>query len=458
MRRDSVLRSTPFRLALAFSLMFLGAFLLTGVTVYELMKWELLRRQDQEIQQSYSVIANAYDDQDLNDLLEVVRANITATRNKARIFLVAAPDGGALAGNIPPVKLADGWSDIQGSAIGLEPDLSYRVLNGNVAGNQLTVGASSEEIDHIEETTIASFAWASIVVAVLAVLGGLILGLRANSRFNAVRQTMVRISHGELSARIPLLGKGDDIDLLAGDINDALARLAMTVEGMRQVSVDIAHDLKTPLNRLKMTVEGALLKQGQGVAVDEELEVALLEAGRINETFEAMLRIAQIESGARKARFSNVDLTEVVNSLFEIYHDVAEDEKQTLNFDAKVSGDCIISGDRELLTQMYVNLIENAIRHCPRSTNIRLNVGRKGGSVVSSVEDDGPGIPAEESEKVFRRLYRLEKSRNSPGTGLGLSLVKAVADLHGARVTIADAAPGLRVEVIFDQGEAGVGH
>ena len=309
---------------------------------------------------------------------------------------------------------------------------------------------AAREIDHLEETTIASFAWASIVVAVLAVSGGLILSLRAKLRFNAVRQTMERISHGDLSARIPLLGKGDDIDLLAGDINDALARLAMTVEGMRQVSVDIAHDLKTPLNRLKMTVEGALLKQEQGAAVSEELESASAEADRINETFEAILRIAQVESGARKVRFSNVDLGEIAGSLFEIYCDVAEDEGQTLSMRTSGSGDCVISGDRELLTQMYVNLIENAIRHCPKGTHIELRVSRQGESVVSSVEDDGPGIPESERDKVFRRLYRLEGSRNSPGTGLGLSLVKAIAGLHDADIRIADAEPGLRVEMTFE--------
>ena len=262
---------------------------------------------------------------------------------------------------------------------------------------------------------------------------------------------MGRVSHGELAARIPLLGKGDDIDLLSRDINVALERLAAAVESMRQVSSDIAHDLKTPLNHLKITLEEAKLNAARGAPVADELESALAEADQINQTFEALLRIAQIESGARKSRFAPVNLTEIFARLPKSMAASRRMPGRTLKCDFEPGGQHMISGDRELLTQMYANLIENAIRHCPQGAVIRLSIIATGDPIVTSVEDNGPGIPEDEHEKVFRRLYRLEKSRTSPGTGLGLSLVKAMADLHAAEIRLENAQPGLRVIITFSR-------
>jgi len=283
----------------------------------------------------------------------------------------------------------------------------------------------------------------------LAVGGGALIAARAERRLDAVRGTMERVAHGELSARIPLLGNGDDIDLLSRDINDALARLSATVEGMRQVSTDIAHDLKTPLNRLKLTLEDALSHQTGGEPSKRQLEAASEEADQINQTFEALLRIAQIESGARKSRFKQVDLREVLDSLTEVYRVVAEDRGQILAMASHSGPPIEVVGDRDLLVQLYANLIENALRHCPAGSRIGLclTVGKE--TTVATVEDNGPGIPAQERERVFRRLYRLEKSRTSPGTGLGLSLVRAIVDLHGGEIRLEDAGPGLRVITIF---------
>jgi signal transduction histidine kinase len=179
------------------------------------------------------------------------------------------------------------------------------------------------------------------------------------------------------------------------------------------------------------------------------LESALAETDLINQTFEALLRIAQIEAGTRKSRFAQVNLTEIYAALADVYRDVAEDVGRTLvcDFDPRIEH--VIYGDRELLTQMYANLIENAIRYCQKSAVIRLSIEAKDGSIVTSVKDNGPGIPEDERKKVFQRLYRLEKSRTSPGTGLGLSLVKAIADLHAARIHLEDAHPGLRVVIAF---------
>ncbi len=457
MRRDSLLRSTPFRLALSFTLVFIASFLVAGTAVYRTMKAEFDRRQDQMIQESFTTIADAYEPNDLHDLIATVEASIRATRGHERIFRLSTREGRVLAGNIPPVAIPDGWSDLSGALFGLGREQRFRVFAGEVDGNQIVVGLSRQAVDTLQEIMFAGFLWASAALAALALAGGVAIAIRAQRRLDAVREAMDRVSHGELSARIPLLGRGDDIDLLSRDINNALARLATSVEAMRQVSSDIAHDLKTPLNRLRMTVEEAQSKAARGLEVAGELQSAADEATGINRTFEALLRIAQIESGARKARFRKVELAEILASIAEVYREVAEDAGQTLTTALDPGEPGTIAGDRELLTQMFANLVENAIRHSPAGTRIRLALTRDRDRLWVIVEDDGPGIPEHEHARVLQRLYRLEKSRTSPGSGLGMSLVKAVADLHDATLRLEETHPGLRVSAGFPIGMAAAG-
>jgi signal transduction histidine kinase len=454
-RRDSLLRSTPFRLALSFTLVFIASFLVAGTAVYRTMKAEFDRRQDQMIQESFTAIADSYEANDMHDLIATLEASIKATRRHERIFRLTSRQGRVLAGNIPPVVVPTGWSDLSGALFGLDREQRYRVFAGDVDGDQIVVGLSRDAVDTLQDIMLTGFVWAALALAALAMAGGVTIAIRAQWRLDAVREAMDRVSHGELSARIRLLGKGDDIDLLSRDINAALARLETSVEAMRQVSSDIAHDLKTPLNRLRMTVEEAQSKQSRDLDIAEELQSAADEAAGINRTFEALLRIAQIESGARKARFRNVDLAEVLASIGEIYREVAEDSGQTLTAAIDPSEPGTIAGDRELLTQMFANLVENAIRHSPAGTHIRLSLTRDRDRLRATVEDDGPGIPEHEHPRVLQRLYRLEKSRTSPGSGLGLSLVKAVADLHNATLRLEGTHPGLRVIVGFAKGTDG---
>jgi signal transduction histidine kinase len=258
---------------------------------------------------------------------------------------------------------------------------------------------------------------------------------------------MLDVSHGRLESRIPLRDADDDLDLVFKQINNALSRLAGLVEGMRQVSADIAHELKTPLNRLRLTLEEARGAYGEQDDVARLLDEAHDESDQINATFEALLRISQIEAGARRLRFSSVDLEDILNLMEDVYTEVAEDNHQRL-----FVGPCqqtFVHGDRELLVQMLVNMVENAITHCPPGTEISVSLRRIGSAAVLTVSDSGPGIPAPERDKVFRRLYRLDKSRTTPGSGLGLSLVKAIADLHGARIELEDNHPGVKISVQF---------
>ncbi|WP_245456912.1 HAMP domain-containing sensor histidine kinase, partial [Mesorhizobium sp. M7A.F.Ca.CA.004.04.1.1] len=342
-----------------------------------------------------------------------------------------------------------GFSMFDAEMPGVPPGAEYRAYSGPVGGNTLTVAFSLSETEELERIVLMSFGWGTLIITGLAVAGGALLASRVQRRLDGIAATMVDVSHGRLDTRIPLTGKGDDIDIVSSQVNAALDRLSALVEGMKQVSANIAHDLKTPLNRLQMILDTASEKNLSGQKVARELAEAHAESLQINETFDALLRIAQIEAGARRARFTDVDLGEVLQTIAEIYADVAEDDGKSLSLAQPPETTDRIHGDRELLTQMFANLVENALRHCPSGTTIKLSVGRQDERVVAGVADNGPGIPADEHEKVFQRLYRLDHSRSTWGSGLGLSLVRAIADLHGASITLEDCRPGLEVAVSF---------
>ncbi|MBZ9737919.1 MULTISPECIES: ATP-binding protein [unclassified Mesorhizobium] len=444
-----LLRSTPFRLALTFAFLFMLAFILSGAIVYQMMSADLAEQLDDTIKETYSVIAATYADNDLKELVETVQSHSIRSARKEQLFSLTDAAGNRIAGNFTAAGLPDGFSMFGAEMPGLPPDTEYRAYSGPVGANSLTIAFSLSETEELETIMLMSFGWATLIITGLAVTGGALLAARVQRRLDGIAATMVDVSHGRLDTRIPLTGKDDDIDIVSTQVNAALDRLSALVEGMKQVSADIAHDLKTPLNRLQMILESAADKAARAQNVSDELADARTEGHQINETFDALLRIAQIEAGARKARFTDVDLGDILQTIAEIYTDVAEDDGKSLSPPRLEEPAGRIHGDRELLTQMVANLVENALRHCPPGTAIELAVTRQDDRVLASVADNGPGIPADEREKVFQRLYRLDHSRSTPGSGLGLSLVRAIADLHGATITLEDCKPGLAVVVSF---------
>ncbi|RUU87713.1 HAMP domain-containing histidine kinase [Mesorhizobium sp. M7A.F.Ca.MR.176.00.0.0] len=444
-----LLRSTPFRLALTFAFLFVLAFVLSGAIVYQMMSADLAERLDDTIKETYAVVAATYAENDLKELVETVGSHSLRSPRKEQLFSLTDATGNRLAGNFTAAGLPDGFSMFDTEMPGVPPGAEYRAYSGPVGGNTLTVAFSLSETEELERIVLMSFGWGTLIITGLAVAGGALLASRVQRRLDGIAATMVDVSHGRLDTRIPLTGKGDDIDIVSSQVNAALDRLSALVEGMKQVSANIAHDLKTPLNRLQMILDTASEKNLSGQKVARELAEAHAESLQINETFDALLRIAQIEAGARRARFTDVDLGEVLQTIAEIYADVAEDDGKSLSLAQPPETTDRIHGDRELLTQMFANLVENALRHCPSGTTIKLSAARQGERVVAGVADNGPGIPADEHEKVFQRLYRLDHSRSTPGSGLGLSLVRAIADLHGASITLEDCRPGLEVAVSF---------
>ncbi|WP_337271285.1 sensor histidine kinase [Oryzifoliimicrobium ureilyticus] len=447
MRLDSLRRSTPFRLAVTFGLLFIFTFLVSGAIMYRMLSSGLEHELDASLHEMNAVIASTYAPNDMEDIVATLTSYMELQTTKDGLYSLVDSEGRRVAGNFTATKMPVGVHTVTPQELGLPGFSKYRIEVTKLGQNLLVVGQSFEDVNNLLRTVLVSLGWAAIIVVSAAIGGGIFLAARAQSRLDAVARTMFDVSNGRLDSRIELQGRNDDLDLVSMQINSALDRLSGLVEGMRQVSADIAHELKTPLNRLKMTLDEA----GQDIAcaadVSGLLADARAESDKINSTFEALLRISQIEAGARRERFQKIDLIDIVALVEEVYVGVAEDNGQTFRVVAAQSANVL--GDKELLTQLIVNLVENAITHCPEGSSVELSLFSETGQAVVQIADNGPGIPSSERERVFRRLYRLDKSRSTSGSGLGLSLVKAIADLHSAEIKLSDNQPGLAVEIVF---------
>ncbi len=451
MRPADLFRRTSSRLAMMMTVAILAVLLLAGGIGFGLMHAQLTNRQDARVTEMFRSLEQAMAAGDERDLIEIINSRIAASPEQSSIYLLKDQTKRVLAANIQGTDQPPGWSTVPAGLEGITGHYAYRVFSGTSGNYTLSVGLSNADLDDLGDILAGSLGWSALTVLIAAVGIGAVLATRMDKRLAQVDHIMNRVADGDLAARLDLSGRGDDLDQIAATINAALARLEGVVEAMRQVSADIAHDLRTPLNRLRIRIEKAFTSVEAGQPMADDLAKALNEADQINETFSALLRIAQIESGSRKAGFRPLDLGKLLGDVVEIYRAVAEDAGQTLTTGANLAGR--INGDPELLTQMFVNLVENAIRHCPAGTVVTCAVTEAAGKVSISIADTGAGIPVVERENVQRRLYRLEKSRTTPGSGLGLSLVRAIADLHKASVTLRDTnsahGKGLTVEVSF---------
>jgi len=372
-------------------------------------------------------------------------------------YLLQDASGEAIAGNIAPVEPILGFLELQvrlqaqgdGSS-GQAPEDRRHAIGYGVLLSDGTFVLAADDIGRLANAQRAirtAFVIAGGISTLLAILGGLLLSAGFLRRIEAVNRTAALIMAGDLKARIPVRANGDEIDRLAANLNAMLDRIQSLMENLQQISSDVAHDLRTPLARLRQNLESA---RSTATTADEfhvAIDAATAQTQSLLETFSALLRIAQIESGSRKAGFSRVDMSELLEFVATTFQPVAEDQGRLLL--SRIEPGMLISGDRELLLQLTTNLVENAIRHTPQGTTIELHLKRDGSHIVEVVADDGRGIPPEEREKVFRRFYRLEMSRTTPGSGLGLALVAAVAELHGALIALHDRAPGLSVELRF---------
>lgn len=451
MRPTRVLKTESFRSAALFATLFLIlSWVLLGV-VYWIVNDTQTAALVGAIDADINTIKNGYRGEGLPEAIEVVHQRLGAGKYSGAdlpggYILIRDAASGEVEGNLQLGEFKQGLFSVP--APRRQKHRSTTVLGRGVYiadGIYLFVGRDTGQIAATRVRILKAFAWIEGVAVVLAGLGGIFFSLQFMRRIDAITLTCQAIIAGKFSDRIPLRGSGDELDSLSAAINDMLDRISTLLDNLRQVSSDVAHDLRTPLTHLRNRLEEARQKSVTADDYAAMVSRAIDDTDHLLVIFSALLRISQIESGSRLAAFSALSLTDLLEKIYEMYAPVAEDERHALLHD--IQRDVWIRGDAELLTQMFSNLIENAIRHTPSGTRILIRLRVSGDAVVASVEDDGPGIPAGEHAKVFRRFYRLTSSRSTPGCGLGLAMVAAIASLHNARIELVDNHPGLRCAI-----------
>jgi signal transduction histidine kinase len=443
MSQFRVLRTSSFRLALMYAT-FTGITFVILLGVIYLSTTRFMRHQiDDSVANEIDEIITDSRGRDLAALKPSVEA--MSKHASGFYYLLQDSTGNVVAGNLPSIDPAPGIREWNKSKA--VPRAAFSQIRGRgmlMPDAYLFVGWSTHQLLEMEEMVVGTFAWGLAASIALALAGGLFAGRRLMGRIEAVSNTSRSIIGEDLSQRLPVTRVGDELDHLATSINAMLDRIEGLMVNLRQVTSDIAHDLRTPLTRLRQRMELAIRPDADPGSARATLESAVGEIDAILAIFGALLRIAQIES-ASATSFKTLSLSELLGTIAELYLPMAEENGQTLN--QAIPANLTVNGDRELLMQLFANLIENALRHSPRGASIALAAARIEDRVVVKVIDDGPGIPQSMRGKVLQRFFRLEASRTTPGNGLGLSLVDAIAKMHDAKLELSDAAPGLCVSV-----------
>jgi signal transduction histidine kinase len=429
--RIRLIHTEGFRISAIFAAIFALSAAILAVSVLVIVDEEFRDQIVQFANADIAAITQGYRTDGEREAREIIGQRMSAPG--ASEFFLLQRDGVRLAGNLPPMTPRTGtltlpypgkgpMHAIMGEATYLGPGLYV------FSGSDLYHARVARR--HILRLLIWVFAGA----VVLAILAGMLVSRGFLSRTDAIARACGAIMQGNLKARVPVRGTQDELDRLSLAINAMLDRIAALMENVRQVTNDIAHDLRTPVSHLRHRLEHARLHVTATADYDKALEAAITASDEILALFAALLRIAQIEGGARRAGFATIELSDLLQQMRDIFGPVADDAGHSLTL--SIAQDATIRGDRELLVQLFSNLIENAIVHTPEGTRIELILQADKNAATVSVRDNGPGVPQEEHARLFQPLYRREASRSRPGYGLGLALVSAIAELHEAKIRI----------------------
>jgi signal transduction histidine kinase len=446
-----IVSTASFRLTLFYAVLFMASAGALFATVYVTATAAMQNDMAAVLRSEAYQLAEIHRTSGLTGLANQIARRINFRTRGPIFYLLQAPGGRVVVGNLPGMPPVNGVVDFvpQPDSPQPEADNERAKLTGFGLtlpdGAFLLVAQDATRLTDMQHAIVRAFAWAGGLTLLLAIAGGALLGSSFLRRIDTITRTSRAIMEGDLSARIPVRGTHDEIDQLIASLNAMLGRIQQLMDGLRQVSSDIAHDLRTPLGRLRQHLEDARDRAKTTADYDAAAEAAIEEADALLETFSALLRIAQVEAGAQKSGFTDIDLSALARSVGEAYQPAAEDSDHMLEI--KVEDGVHLTGDRQLLAQMLSNLVENALRHTPDGSTVSLAVARSGTGLVIEVADNGPGVPEAERAKVFDRFYRLDRSRSTAGSGLGLALVKAIAGLHGLNIELTDRKPGLGVVI-----------
>jgi signal transduction histidine kinase len=452
-------RTTAFRLTLVYLLLFaLFAASLLGYFAWNtrrLITDQITATVDEEI----GLLTGVFNRRGLRGLVFAIENR--ALRPGSNLYLVTTPAGLAVAGNVgslqPGVMETTGWSETEYRRLD-EQDKTDHLALVNVTelsnGFRLLIGRDLEERHRIFGVVASAAQWSLLIVVILGLGGGIFVARRVLHRIDAMTGTTQRIMAGDLGGRLPVGRSGDELDRLAENLNAMLERIEALMNGLKEVSDNIAHDLKTPLTRLRNRAEQALANSGEG-NYRAALEQTIEESDGLIRTFNALLMIARAESGQARDNMADFDAADVAQGIHELYEPLAEDNGLRLSVRSEPAP---VHGNRELISQALANLVENAIKYGqPKAAaqplgadasaadrTILIESRRDGDRIILAVTDHGCGIPEPNRKHAVERFVRLETSRTLPGSGLGLSLASAVATLHGGDLTLDDAHPGLR--------------
>ncbi len=437
-------RSMPVRLALLLVLLFAAVSLISLAASYALT------------QSSFEAAIRADLAQDMAGFRAAPNARAVALLVEAesretdpnRLILSYLSPGGRLYGNGAIARDDEGYHIVSLDSARTQYEGGYLTLTATLYGGLMTIARSRVEIEALRQVFF-NILWISLLPTMLIALsGGLYLARRSKRHVEVIGRTLDDLTTGDLAARVRVgSGWSDDLMRIGDKVNQMAEAQQASTLALQQVSSDIAHDLKTPIQRVSVHLED-LARQTPDSVQAGLVARAQNELTGITSVFEALLHLAQVDTGSARARFVKVDLKKLCQTLAEVYEPSATENAQV--FVVNVTNDNVqVMGDRTLLGQVLANLIENALHHTPSGAHIALSLDRQGSDVRLMVADNGPGIPYDEREKVLQRLYRLDRSRHTPGNGLGLSLVDAVVRVHGARLSLEDNEPGLRVVIRF---------
>ena len=456
-----LIRTTAFRLTLVYLLLFA----LFAASLLGYFAWNTRRLITEQITTTVNgeiaEITRLYDRRGLRGLVPAVESR--ALRPGANLYLVTTETGQAIAGNVgalaPGVMGTSGWSETAYRRMEDQDNSDHRALvyvTQLSGGFRLLIGRDLEERRRLFGIVAKAAQWSILVVVVLGLGGGIFVSRRVLARIDAMTGTTQRIMAGDLSGRLPIGRSGDELDRLASNLNAMLAQIEALMTGLKEVSDNIAHDLKTPLTRLRNRAEEALAKAGSEADYRAALERTIDESDGLIRTFNALLMIARAESGQARGNMDDFDASEIANGIHELYEPLAEDDGMTLKVRTAPAP---IRANRELISQALANLVENAIKYGKpvadgpvvslEARQILIEALREDDQVLLRVTDHGAGIPESERRHAVERFVRLDSSRSQPGSGLGLSLASAVATLHGGELRLGDANPGLVVTLVI---------
>ncbi len=453
-----LLRTTAFQLTLVYLLIFvLFAASLLGyfaLNTRRLINEQITRTVTAEITR----LRAQYSEAGIRGLVLII--DLRSRRPGSSLYLVTTPSGEALAGNVgtlqPGVLDHPGWLETSYRRIEAPDDVEHRALVEVVelpSGFRLLVGRDLEERERIYGIIANAGRWSFALVVVLGLAGGFFVSRRVLKRIDAMTETAQTIMAGDLTGRLPVAGTGDELDRLADTVNAMLERIEALMHGLKEVSDNIAHDLKTPLTRLRNRSEQALRGAKGDADYRAALESTIAESDELIRTFDALLMIARAESGQARDNMTEFDAAQIARDVGELYEPLADEKGLALKVEATLAAP--VRGNREMVSQALANLIDNAIKYAgpeASETNgvpaeIVVGAAADGERIMLTVADRGPGIPDADRGRVVERFVRLEQSRSRPGSGLGLCLASAVARLHGGELKHEDKNPGLKIVI-----------